>query len=124
MSEFRKQLEKPPFLEANVDEAGEELVGGGGLPVVGYAQHLEDRLGKKQMSKSEDSRNHALYNYHLATFDEALHLVLGRHLTVHPQDLVYGLVQEVSNSLGAKVLCQSRLKMHIQRKLAGLIKYL
>ena len=49
-----------PFLEADVDETGEELVGGGGLPVVGYAQHLEDRLRKKQISKSAESRNLAL----------------------------------------------------------------
>ena len=45
---YRKKVLNP-FLEANVDEAREELVGRGGLPVVGYAQHLEDRLQKKTL---------------------------------------------------------------------------
>ena len=43
---YRKKVINP-FLEANVDEAREELVGRGGLPVVGDAQHLEDCLGRK-----------------------------------------------------------------------------
>ena len=48
-SELSEEDAINPFLEANVDEAREELVGRGGLPIVGYAQHLEDRLQKKTL---------------------------------------------------------------------------